>query len=234
MLGASVKTPKRAAAEPSPQTTRSRAPSALAFPEDVAPEAILATLPDLDQIDAVARVALDLSIIGVSTTVNAFSFWDEHMRELKVTSSTGLFQCKDGDRVRVAGIVVARARPPTRSGKTAIFITLEDASGLVDVAVFEECYQRCGRALYSSPVLCVEGKLTRQGALDLSVTAQSVIALGSWRDFTRPTKRPAPRAPQAADKSGKLVHTGEAWGLQNKTMAPWEPRPNPKVGDRRG
>jgi error-prone DNA polymerase len=105
------------------------------------------------------------------------------MEEMGVTPSTGLYKCKDGDRVRVAGIVVARARPPTRSGKIAIFISLEDEFGLVDVAVFEEAYQRCGRAIYSSPVLCVEGKLTRQGKLDLSVTAEQVIGLGSWQDF---------------------------------------------------
>ena len=128
-------------------------------------------------------VAADLHILGVSTTKNAFSFWRSRMKEMGVTPSTGLYKCKDGDRVRVAGIVVARARPPTRSGKTAIFISLEDEFGLVDVAVFEEAYQRCGRAIYSSPVLCVEGKLTRQGKLDLSVTAEQVIGLGSWEDF---------------------------------------------------
>ncbi|MGC9319284.1 MAG: hypothetical protein ACP5KN_14725, partial [Armatimonadota bacterium] len=78
------------------------------------------------------------------------------------------------------------ARPPTRSGRTAIFISLEDDVGLVDVAVFEEAYQECGRALYTSPVLCVEGKLTRMGKLDLSVTAERVIGLGSWQDFDLP------------------------------------------------
>jgi error-prone DNA polymerase len=137
----------------------------------------------LDSMSEVGRVAQDLQILGVSTTVNPFAFWGERMREMGVTSSRDLYDCRDGDRVRVAGIVVARARPPTRSGRTAIFISLEDAEGLVDVAVFEDAYRRCGGALYTSPVLCVEGRLTRRGKLDLSVTARDVIGMGNWQDF---------------------------------------------------
>jgi len=143
-------------------------------------------LPSLDPMTAVGRVATDLHLLGVSTTRNAFSFWRERLRELGVTPSVKLWRRGDRERVRVAGIVVARARPPTRSGRTAIFISLEDELGLIDVAVFEEAYEKCGRALYTSPVLCVEGRLTRMGRLDLSVTAERVIGLGSWQDFALP------------------------------------------------
>ncbi|NLO04552.1 MAG: DNA polymerase III subunit alpha [candidate division WS1 bacterium] len=146
-------------------------------------EDLVGMLPSLDPVSEVGRVATDLHILGVSTTRNPFSFWRERLRELDVTPSVKLWEREDGDRVRVAGIIVARARPPTRSGRTAIFISLEDELGLIDVAVFEDAYQKCGRALYTSPVICVEGKLTRLGALDLSVTAQDIIGLGSWQDF---------------------------------------------------
>ncbi|MEA3400575.1 MAG: DNA polymerase III subunit alpha [Armatimonadota bacterium] len=162
---------------------------------------LVGMLPSLDPMTEVGRVATDLHVLGVSTTRNAFSFWRERLDEMEVTSSTGLWECEDGDRVRVAGIVVSRARPPTRSGRTAIFISLEDDVGLVDVAVFEEAYQECGRALYTSPVLCVEGTLTRMGKLDLSVTAERVIGLGSWQDF---------RLAPVGDKSlGSAAHRNE-------------------------
>lgn len=182
------------------------------------PETILASLPELDTVSQVGRVALDLNIAWVSTTRNPFSFWRPRMNALGVTPSAKLYEHKHGERVRVAGIVIARARPPTRSGKTAIFISLEDEFGLVDVAVFEDCYQRCGAALYSSPVLCVEGTLTRLGLLDISVTARNVIGLGSWRDFERANR---PRGEQF-------------FRLENRLMERWEPSPNPRVGDRRG
>jgi len=144
---------------------------------------LVGLLPALDPLTPVGRVATDLHVLGVSTTANPFSFWRERLRQMGVTPSVKLWERADRERVRVAGIVVARARPPTRSGRTAIFVSLEDELGLIDVAVFEEAYEKCGRALYTSPVLCVEGKLTRMGALDLSVTAENVIGMGSWRDF---------------------------------------------------
>jgi hypothetical protein len=50
-------------------------------------------------------------------------------------------------------------------------------------------------------VICVEGKLTRMGALDLSVTAQNVIGLGSWEDFRR--------APQADKTLGSAARRNE-------------------------
>ncbi|MFW6156695.1 MAG: OB-fold nucleic acid binding domain-containing protein, partial [Armatimonadota bacterium] len=149
----------------------------------------------------VGRVATDLHVLGVSTTRNPFSFWRERLKQLGVTPSVKLWEREDGDRVCVAGIIVSRARPPTRSGRTAIFISLEDELGLIDVAVFEDVYQRCGRALYTSPVICVEGKLTRMGALDLSVTAENVIGLGSWSDFQR--------APVSDKAPGSAAHRNE-------------------------
>ncbi|MGD9495232.1 MAG: DNA polymerase III subunit alpha [Armatimonadota bacterium] len=161
---------------------RRRGPS-LAYDEV---DDLVRLLPSLDPMTEVGRVATDLHLLGVSTTRNAFSFWRPRLRELGVTPSVKLWRRQDRERVRVAGIVVARARPPTRSGRTAIFISLEDEWGLIDVAVFEDAYEMCGRALYTSPVLCVEGKLTRLGGLDLSVTAERVIGLGSWQDFALP------------------------------------------------
>lgn len=193
---------------------RQRAPS-LAY-GDV--DDLVRLLPSLDPMTPVGRVATDLHILGVSTTVNPFSFWRERLRELGVTPSVNLWECADRERVRVAGIVVARARPPTRSGRTAIFISLEDELGLIDVAVFEEAYERCGRALYTSPVLCVEGKLTRMGARDLSVTAERVIGLGSWRDFA--ADPPADKSPgSAAHRNRHAVRETEVRGGERRQIA---------------
>ena len=69
----------------------------------------------------------------------------------------------DGRRVRVAGIVIARQRPPTRSGRTVIFITLEDETGLIEVTVFERVYQRWGKVIFSSSALIVDGILQKRG-----------------------------------------------------------------------
>jgi len=137
----------------------------------------LGLLPQLDPQTEYGRIGLELKLMGVSTGRHPFTFWREKLHGIGAINSTQLYNHRDGDRVKVAGIVVARARPPTRSGRTAIFISLEDEKGLVDAAIFEDTYQRYGRDLYASPVLLVEGKLSRQGKLDISVIASRIIPL---------------------------------------------------------
>ena len=146
-------------------------------------ECLGSLLPPLDLETAHGRVSLDLHLLGLSTGRHPFSFWRRELKQRGVITSADIYRYRDGDRVRVAGIVVARARPPTRSGKTAIFVSLEDETGLVDVACFEEAYQRYGRVIVASPVLLVEGRLVRQGALDISVTIESVLPLGRWDEM---------------------------------------------------
>ena len=101
--------------------------------------------------------------------------------------------------MRVAGIVVARARPPTKSGCSAIFVCLEDETGLVDATIFEDTYQQYGWAIVTSPVLLIEGKLSRLGKPDLSVIAERVEPLGRWEEAGKLEK-------------GKKVFPSKDWG----------------------
>ncbi len=71
---------------------------------------------------------------------------------------------RTGQRVRVAGLVIRPHRPPTKSGKTVVFFTLEDETGLLDATMFERVYQRCGAAVFTQPVVTLGGRLDRRGS----------------------------------------------------------------------
>jgi len=149
-------------------------------------EGLAEALPALDAETEFGRVSLDLHLLGLSTTSHPFKFWRHEVKRRGALRSTDLYRHRDGERVKIAGIVVARARPPTKSGRTAIFVCLEDEAGLVDAAIFEDCYQRYGRVVVASPVLLIEGKLSRLGKLDLSVIADRVEALPTWEELRAP------------------------------------------------
>ena len=51
-------------------------------------------------------------------------------------------------------------RPPTKSGKTVVFVTLADETGLLDVTVFEDTYQRYGGVIYTEFAILVESTMT--------------------------------------------------------------------------
>jgi error-prone DNA polymerase len=63
----------------------------------------------------------------------------------------------------MAGLVVRPHRPPTRSGRTAVFLSLEDETGLVDVVVPEEVYHQYAYTIMHHPFLTITGRLERRG-----------------------------------------------------------------------
>ena len=58
-----------------------------------------------------------------------------------------------------------------------VFFTLEDETGLLDVTVFEDVYQRFGHHIFARPALLVTGRLHRQGAEGLALLARAVEPL---------------------------------------------------------
>jgi error-prone DNA polymerase len=130
-----------------------------------------------EEITPYQRLQLDLHLLGLSTELNPFAPWVEMTARQGVIPTARLLEYPHRARVKVAGIVVARARPPVRSGRTTLFLCLEDHTGLVDITIFQEAYQKYGDFLYTSPVLLAEGELTRRGARDVAVTVKRVQPL---------------------------------------------------------
>lgn len=53
--------------------------------------------------------------------------------------------------------------PPIPSGKRVIFTTLEDGSGLVDIAFFEDSHEQVAHTVFHSGLLLVRGSVTARG-----------------------------------------------------------------------
>ena len=67
---------------------------------------------------------------------------------------------------KVGGMVITRQRPGTAKG--FVFLTLEDETGLVNVIVRPDIYERNRRIVRASQALVIEGTLQKeQGALDI-------------------------------------------------------------------
>lgn len=53
--------------------------------------------------------------------------------------------------------------PPIPSGKRITFVTLEDGSGLIDLAFFEDSHERCAHTIFHSGLLLVRGTVEARG-----------------------------------------------------------------------
>ncbi len=67
----------------------------------------------------------------------------------------------NGARVTVAGLVLVRQRPGTASG--VIFVTLEDETGVANIVVWPQVFERYRRQIMSARLLRAAGELQREG-----------------------------------------------------------------------
>ena len=143
------------------------------------------TMPLLDEIEATGndftlaeKIAFEYEILGTGVSGHPAEIWRPLLNRKGYKSSRELKETRPGAPVKVAGIPVRPHRPPTRSGKTVVFLSLEDETGLTDVTVFEDVYHKYGKYLFPGELipLAVWGKLQKRGE-GLSVLAKCIIPL---------------------------------------------------------
>jgi error-prone DNA polymerase len=134
---------------------------------DDEPDAEPSPVPDMDLGE---RLSSDLLRTGITTGMHPLHLQREALALRGVCRAADLRRCRDGDRVRVAGAVICRQRPGTAAG--FMFLTLEDETGLANVIVRPDLFERERAVLVAEPVLEVDGVL--QATDGLSVRAQAV------------------------------------------------------------
>jgi len=106
----------------------------------------------------------------------------EYAQEVAAFAPRNLSQLEPSrEPVLMAGIVTGIRTQMTRRGKMAI-ITLDDASGQVELSVFNELWEAERAKLKEDELLLVEGKVQKDGYTDgLRVTADRLFTLGEAR-----------------------------------------------------
>jgi len=107
------------------------------------------------------HVVHDYSSMSLSLKAHPVSFLREKLDLLRVVATASLSKAKDGDTVRVAGLILVRQRPGTASG--ICFITLEDETGTANLVVFQKLFDQYRKEIIQSRLLMVEGKLQVEG-----------------------------------------------------------------------
>jgi error-prone DNA polymerase len=116
------------------------------------------TLPFMTQAEHVVQ---DYAATGLSLKAHPVSFVREKLNLLHVTATSELSKLKDGDHVKVAGLVTVRQRPGTAKG--ILFITIEDETGFSNLVIWEKMFEKYRKEILQSRLLMVEGKLQIEG-----------------------------------------------------------------------
>ncbi len=108
-----------------------------------------------------AHVVEDYATTGLSLKAHPVSFVRPQLNSLCVTQAGNLSKMKNGDAIKVAGLITVRQRPGTAKG--VLFVTIEDESGFANLVVWEKVFEKYRREIVQARLLMVEGKLQIEG-----------------------------------------------------------------------
>lgn len=150
------------------------------------------------------HVLQDYSSIGLSLKAHPVSFIREKLSMLHIHASRQLASCKDGDTVKVAGLILVRQRPGTASG--ICFITIEDETGVANLVVFKKLFDKYRKEILRSKLLMVEGKVQIEGEVIHVVVTQCYNMNGLLKQLSISQQEPEILTTSRADeKDGEQV-----------------------------
>jgi error-prone DNA polymerase len=152
------------------------------------------------------RARAELDALGLDASRHVIDFYVPLLDALGVTRAEDVLGLRGGAEVLLAGAKVATHTPWTSSGRRVVFLTLDDATGPVDIVFFEEAARSCAATVLHTWLLVVRGVPRRTGARGVSVRATGAWALPALWDTWTSGGTEAVRAVVASAGAGRPRH----------------------------
>jgi error-prone DNA polymerase len=172
------------------------------------------------------EVIEDYGHIGLTLRQHPVSFLRDELSRDKIVTCAQANAHPDRRRIKVAGLVLVRQRPGTAKGVT--FITIEDETGIANLVVWTDLYEKQRRTVLTANMLVVEGRIQREG-LVVHIVAEKLIdlthrlaAIGEQNNIIMPHGRgdnfrgDTPPDPRSRKPAGEIV-SGDANILKLKS-----------------
>ncbi len=152
------------------------------------------------------QVIADYQTMRLSLKAHPISFLRRELSRQGVMPAIDLLGCRDGEKRRLAGIVLVRQRPGTASG--VIFMTIEDETGIANIIVWPKVMEAHRPIVMGARLVEIEGQVQKADgvthviARKLKDRSHDLIKLMDRPDPTRPTP-PSPH--QRHPRSMRIV-----------------------------
>lgn len=107
------------------------------------------------------HVVQDYASTSLSIKAHPVSFLREKLTLLHVVTTDSLKNFKNGESVKVCGMVTVRQRPGTAKG--VLFITIEDETGFSNLVVWGNLFEKYRKEILQARLLMIEGQVQIEG-----------------------------------------------------------------------
>ncbi len=120
------------------------------------------------------EVVEDYRSIGLSLRRHPAVFLRPHFAGAGMITCADLATTRDGAQVTVPGIVLVRQRPGSAQG--VLFITIEDETGIANLIVWPNLFERQRRLILTAGMMAARGRVQREGIV-IHVVAEHLTDL---------------------------------------------------------
>ena len=126
----------------------------------------------LPEMPASEHVLQDYQTTRLSLKAHPMSFLREHYASMRTLSTHEASNLPNGARAQTAGIVLVRQRPGSASG--VCFITIEDETGVANLVVWPNVFERFRAIVMGARIILVKGRIQRAEGVTHLVAEQLI------------------------------------------------------------
>lgn len=172
-------------------------------------DSINTALPDVENFDQDTLLSLEKEILGIYISghpldkysekidkianldmgefqgnQNSDEIDEENLMEEEGLSARDGSPLKDGDKVTIVGMIVSGRRVTTKNGKLMEFLQVEDMTGMGEVIVFPNTFEKYSDALDADRILVITGRLDFKEGEQPKIIAESILDIDSVDGMT--------------------------------------------------
>jgi error-prone DNA polymerase len=122
------------------------------------------------------EVVEDYRHIGLTLRSHPINFLRADLQLKRIVPCAEVMQARDGHWLQTAGLVLVRQKPGSANG--VMFITIEDETGIANLVVWPNLYEKQRRIILSATMMAVHGRVQREGEV-VHLVAQHLTDLSS-------------------------------------------------------
>ena len=150
--------------------------AAAAARDDEPAAEIIEPIAALRPMTAGSEVVEDYGHVGLSLRRHPVAFLRDDLAARRIVTCTQAMDARDGRWLEAAGLVLVRQRPG--SAKGVMFITLEDETGIANLVVWPQVFEKFRRVVMSASMIAVRGRIQREGEV-VHLVAQRLVDLSA-------------------------------------------------------
>ena len=115
----------------------------------------------------------ELSAVSNITTSEIFTQLDEGTNNIQ--------QVRDGQRVKIGGIIVEKKNKITKNNNIMAFLTIEDMYGSIECIVFPMTYENYNNLLAEDGLIVIEGRLSISEVEEPKIICEKIMPLNKYK-----------------------------------------------------